>query len=215
MTSQKEPVQVYKQNENGKLSVGIRFDNSATLQDLLDAWQPLCDDRSIYKTYAPGNYNLCRGCQINCCNTAYVIPDLIAFKHMADLTGLSYADFIAQYFDVEKLQAGLLRMQSNPCIFLHDNVCTIYPARSLICRFYLCTTLISDTEELIYKIAWSGSAATQIFAEEHGFLAPRGQGATSFDRLLINLMAEYQGQQGVEIFLEAQNYAEIPLNLFR
>jgi Fe-S-cluster containining protein len=133
---------------------------------------------------------------------------------MAKLLGLSFADFIAQYFCADKLRAGLLRMSPNPCIFLKNNICTIYPARSLICRFYICTSLLGETEELIYRIAWSGSAATQLFAEDHDLLPTKSASASSFDRLFLNLIEEYRGAESVKIFLEADNYADVPLHLF-
>jgi Fe-S-cluster containining protein len=215
VTSQNGPVEVYKQIENGTLKIGVHFEDSANLQDLLDVWQPLCDDRSIYKRYAPSNFSQCKGCQVNCCNTAYVIPDLVSFRRMADLINLSYAEFIAQYFEMDKLQAGLLRMKPNPCVFLQDNICTIYPARSLICRFYICTSLLPDTEELIYKIAWSGSAATQLFAEAKGLIPLKSNSVSSFDRLFLNLIEEYRREDSVNIFLQAQNYADIPLAIFK
>jgi len=208
------PVEVYQAIENGQPGIGIRVSGPANLQDLLDAWQPLCDDSSIYKTYAEGNHNLCKGCQINCCSTAYVIPDLICFKHMASLLKIDYADLLSRYFQSEKLAAGLLRMQPNPCVFLQDNICIIYPVRSLICRFYICTRLMGETEELIYKIAWSGAAATQVFAEENGLLPQSRPGISSFDRLFINLLQEYREQEGVNLFMQAREYTEVPLEPF-
>ena len=51
-------IEVYNAVENGTLGIGIRVKGPATVQDLLDAWQPLCDDQSLYKQYAQGNYAL-------------------------------------------------------------------------------------------------------------------------------------------------------------
>ncbi len=208
-------VEVYNALENGTLGIGIRVNGPATVQDLLDVWQPLCDDQTLYKQYAQGNYALCKGCQLNCCSTAYVIPDLISFKKMAAGLKLDHGAFITSYFHREKLSSGLLRLQPNPCVFLHDNICEIYPLRSLICRFYLCSHLLGDTEELIYKIAWSGAAATQIFAEQKGLIPELGAGAlSSFDRLFVNLLAEYRSSEGVKSFLQAQDYGDISLRHF-
>lgn len=207
-------VEVYKAIENGKLGLGIRINNTATVQDLLDAWQPLCDDRTIFKQYAAGNYSQCKGCQLNCCSTAYVIPDLIAFKKMAALLETDRREFAARYFQQEKREVGLLRLQPNPCIFLRDNICTVYPVRSLICRLYICTPLLGDTEELIYKIAWAGAAATQVFAEEQGMIPANVSGGSSFDRLFKGLLQEYRETEGVKSFLYARNYKDIPLQYF-
>jgi len=207
-------VEVYNGLENGTLGIGIRVNGPATVQDLLDAWQPLCDDQSIYKQYAEGNYALCKGCQLNCCSTAYVIPDIISFRKMAASLNLDFADFIDRYFQMDKLGVGLLRLQPNPCVFLKDNICTIYSVRSLICRFYICSRLLGDTEELIYKIAWTGAAATQIFAEQMGLIKGNRLGSSSFDRLFIGLVEEYRGTEGVRSFLEAKDYRDIPLHHF-
>jgi Fe-S-cluster containining protein len=207
-------IELYQDVEDGRLGLGLRCNGPAAVQDLLDAWQPLCDDQSIYKSYAEGNYASCKGCQLNCCSTAYVIPDLISFKKMAASLDLNYADFITRYFQAEKLEAGLLRLLPNPCVFLQDNICTIYPVRSLICRLYLCTRLLGATEELIYKIAWTGAAATQIFAAQNHLLPPVSGATSSFDRLFNNLLEEYRHHPGVKSFLEAQDYRDIPLQLF-
>jgi Fe-S-cluster containining protein len=184
------------------------------VQDLLDAWQPLCDDQSIFKQYAEGNYALCKGCQLNCCSTAYVIPDLVSFRKMAASLNMEYSDFIARFFQQEKRDVGLLRLQPNPCVFLQDNICTIYPVRSLICRFYICCNILGDTEELIYKIAWTGAAATQVFAEKMGLIQSNRSGSSSFDRLFTNLVEEYRESEGVYSFLQAREYQDIPLHHF-
>jgi len=210
-------IAVYNETQNGKLTTGVKINDwNASLQELLDAWQPLCDDTAIYKSYAAGYHDLCKGCQVNCCNTAYVIPDLISFKKMSRSLGLTYEEFVREYFHREKLQAGLLRIRPNPCIFLRDNICTIYAIRSLICRFYICSPLQGDTEELIYKISWTGAAATQVFAEQAGLIDLRGPSAcTSFDRLFRELLEEYRSSEGVRYFLDADDYADIPLHIFK
>lgn len=207
-------VEVYNSSENGKLGLGIRINGPASVQDLLDAWQPLCDDQTLFKQYATGNYALCKGCQLNCCSTAYVIPDLISFKKMAALLDLEWRVFIDRYFQREKREVGLLRLKPNPCVFLQNNICSIYSVRSLICRFYLCSPLLGDTEELIYKIAWTGAAATQVFAEEQGLIQGNGSGSTSFDRLFASLLQDYRDSEGVAAFLQAKNYNDVSLHYF-
>lgn len=207
-------IAIYHGSEAGQPGLGIQVSLPATVQDLLDAWQPLCDDQTIFKQYAAGNHALCKGCQLNCCHTAYVIPDLVSFRRMAQLMGLTHQEFVARYFQPEKLAVGLMRMIPEPCIFLQDDICSIYPVRSLICRFYLCTPLLGSTEQLIYKIAWSGAAATQLYAQQQGLLPAPAPGASSFDLLFLNLLDEYRDSPGVESFLRARDYRDISLHHF-
>lgn len=209
-------IKVYQSAENGKIVLGVDIqDPHANLQDLLDVWQPLCDDTLIRKEYALGFHDVCKGCQVNCCQTAYVIPDIIAFKKIARELHLDQATFIEKYFQPEKVTAGLLRLHPNHCVFLKGKICSIYAVRSLLCRFYICTPLAGATEELIYKISWTGAAATQIYAESQGLLPSGKDGPlTSFDQLLVNLLKEYQGTKMVEAFLQANDYKDVPLEMF-
>ncbi len=209
-------VQLYSGTENGHAGIGLQVNcRTATLEDLLQEWQVLCDDPWIYKQHAIDHYGACKACENNCCNSAYVIPDLIAFKQMALQLGLSYEDLIARYFHREKVKVGLLRMKPNPCIFLQDNMCTIYPTRSLLCRLYVCCSLLGATESLIYGMAWAGAAATQKFAREKGLLPPYCEkGLTSFDRLFFHLMKEHDCRDQTAYFMVADHYGAIPLAPF-
>ncbi|HBK54274.1 YkgJ family cysteine cluster protein [Syntrophomonas wolfei] len=209
-------LELYSGTEQGRPAVGIRIGGEASIQDLLDLWQPLCDDSELFKSYAADNHAACRGCLHNCCQTAYVIPDFISFKKMAAHLHLTYKEFLsADFFDAEKLEAGIIRMKPNPCIFLRDNICSIYPWRSLICRFYICCQLMGDSEQLIYSICWSGSAATQLFAEQEGLINSNGSGAlSSFDLMFKRLMDEYRFDPRVQLFLQADDYRDIPLSAF-
>jgi len=208
-----DKIEIYNAMENGKLAVGIKVkDKKASLADLLDSWQMLCEDPNLFKMYAEGNYAPCRGCLHNCCNTAYVIPDLISFKKMARYLNCSSKEFISQYFHPDKTASGLLRLKPNPCVFLKDNICTIYPVRSLICRFYVCAYLLGDTEQLIYSIAMTGIAATCLFAEEEGLICKdSAAGMSSFDMMFKKLIAGYRDSSNVELFMRAGEYDEIPL----
>ncbi|MEN6350764.1 MAG: YkgJ family cysteine cluster protein [Syntrophomonas sp.] len=211
-----DKVELYFATENGKSGIGVKVkDRDASLDDLLTAWQPLCDDTNLYKLYADGNYSQCKACEINCCNTAYVIPDLVAFRKIARNAGLDYPEFIKSYFQEEKLDVGLLRMKPNPCVFLRNNICTIYPWRTLICRFYICSNILGDTEQLIYSIAWTGITATQLFVEEKRLLTTcRGAGMSSFDMMFKKLIDEYRSHPGVDYFMKAREYSDIPLRPF-
>lgn len=212
-----DKVELYLGTENGQSGLGIKiWDDSASVADLLQAWQPLCDDSALFKLYANSNHAACRGCTHNCCDTAYVIPDLVSFRKIAAFLHLDYQDFLERYFQKDKLELGLLRMSPNPCIFLKDKLCSIYQLRSLICRFYICSHILGDTEQLIYSIAWTGITATQLFAEEQGLLTINpGAGCSSFDLLFKKLIAEYRDHPGVEFFHKAQEYSDIPLSVFK
>ena len=209
-------IEIFKGNENGKSGIGIKVkDDNATLADLLAAWQPLCDDSNIYKLYGDNHFAVCKGCNTNCCNTAYVIPDIISFKKMADHKNLDHKSFISAFFDREKVKAGLLRMQPDPCVFLEENICTIYPCRSLICRFYVCTDILGMAEQLIYSLAWTGITALQVFAEENDLIDTDSKaGLSSFDLMFKKLIEEYRYKPQVKLFLEAENYEDIPLKPF-
>ncbi|NLW92016.1 MAG: hypothetical protein GXY34_10535 [Syntrophomonadaceae bacterium] len=211
-----DKVKIYQEQGNNEQLLGVEvLDSAATLADLLAAWQPLCDDTSIYKLYAADNHADCRACVANCCNTAYVIPDLIAFRKMALALNCDYPEFIAEYFHAAKAELGIPRLQPNPCILLQNGICTVYPVRSLICRFYICTGLTGDTEQLIYDLSWTGAAATIVFARERGILPAAGAGGySSFDLLFKKLLDEYQDDPRIQLFLQAVEYSDIPLQPF-
>jgi Fe-S-cluster containining protein len=210
-----KPVELYMEEEDGKPAVGVRInDDQASVQDLLDAWQPLCDDATVFKQFAPGNYSVCRGCQVNCCNTAYVMPDLIAFKKMAAAVDCSSSEFVAQYMQEDKIDSGLLYLKL-PCTFLNNNICGIYEQRSLICRFYICTDIIGFTQQLIYSITLTGIAATRVWAEQQGLIkGSGGHGQSSFDLMFNRLLEEYRHHEQVKLFLAAPDYNAIPVAPF-
>ncbi|MDR1615650.1 MAG: YkgJ family cysteine cluster protein [Syntrophomonadaceae bacterium] len=197
---------------------GIRIivnDEKASVEDLLTAWQPLCDDEVIHKQYAEGNHKACQGCKVNCCKTAFLIPDLVALKKLSRGTDLTYQECVKRYFDENELKLGLVRLKSNPCVFLKNNLCSFYDQRALMCRFYICADLLGDAEQLLYSIAWIGSTATQLFAEENGLLPERsGQGSGSFERLFYGLINDYRNDPRVRLFMEADDYGNIPLKPF-
>ncbi|SHG51460.1 Putative zinc-or iron-chelating domain-containing protein [Thermosyntropha lipolytica DSM 11003] len=200
--------------ERGKIKIA-RIDRAASLKDLLDAWQPLCDDKEVAKLYADES-NICKGCKINCCHTAYVIPDIIAFKKLASFYRLDYRQFISIYFQEEKVKRGILRLKPEPCIFLEDNICSVYPLRTLLCRFYLCSEIEGNTEELIWNITWTGIAATQVFARQNGLLQNiHNNGLTSFDLLFKKNIDYYAQSPNVLKFMQAEGYEEIMLRDFR
>lgn len=190
------------------------LDQAASLQDVMDAWQPLCDDEGIFKKYASGHYAACRGCTLNCCNAADITPDLISFKKMASLLKMDYRSMLKQFYDPVSLQAGLIKMKSNPCVFLEEKCCSIYPVRSLLCRFYLCTELSGSTQELLYRISLLGSVATQQFALQESLVSADAEPHAGFDLMVWKYMQNYQSHPAVRAFQEASNYCELPISLF-
>ena len=210
-------VSVYKDYENGRLGLGVKVvAEKATLADLLEAWEPLADDDSVFKQYAQDNYSPCKGCRVNCCKQAYVIPDLVSLKKMSDYLRLSPLEFAIRYFDQEKLRLNLPRLRSSPCTFLVEDCCSVYPARTLICRFYLCTHILGETEELIYSIALAGMAATQLYLNGLGIIDLRAEvcGMSSYEACLRSLLDSSRETEGARAFLEAHDYSDIPLTVF-
>ena len=209
-------VELYQGMENGKDKIGVRItDPGATLDDLLTAWQPLCDDVKLYKMFADDYHCACRGCSVNCCNSAYVIPDLIAFHRMCTRLHLGESEFALNCLDQHKRSLGFLRLSPNPCLFLRDRLCTVYSERALLCRFYICSDIMGDTEQLIYSITWTGIAAAQAYAREKGLIPLHpGGGLTSLDLLLAKTIEEFGRHPGLKYFNQAREYAEIPLKPF-
>lgn len=207
-------IEVYKAFEDGKLGLGVRAAGEpASLGDLLRAWEPLADDSLVGKKYAAQD-GVCRACTNNCCNAAFVIPDLISFKAMCQSTSGSPQEFIDRYFEQSRVKNGLARLKSGPCPFLTDRVCTIYRDRSLICRFYLCCNILGETEELIYSIVTCGITATTIWLQERGLLTASNSGMTGYDRAMLDLIEQYKNNPGTLAFFTAESYDDIPLGLF-
>lgn len=207
-------VEVYKETENGTLGLGVRvLDDEATVADLLEVWEPLSDDPAVPKEYAAGS-DSCKGCINNCCNSAFVIPDLIAFKAICRETGLLPGESLEKWFDPDSRDAGILRWRYGPCVFLQDRLCTIYKERSLICRFYLCTKMLGETEQLVYSVVTAGMTALYLWLEEQGLLTSVGAGLTGYDRALLNLINEYRTHPGTMEFLKAGGYHDIKLRAF-
>lgn len=108
---------------------------------------------------------------------------------------------------------GIPRLKFSPCLFLNERICSIYPARSLICRFYLCIELLGDTEELVYSIVTSGITSTFIYLHNEG-LINSGQGLTGFDMTLLDLVKKWRDHPGTAQFLNAETYDDIILEPF-
>lgn len=209
-------VELFQGEEEGKNGIGVRVnDRRASLADLLDAWQPVCDDSTLFKLYARENHQACKGCTVNCCNTAYVIPDNIALQRMITKSGMKPAEFADRCLDQEKRKLGLLRLKPNPCCFLENNICTVYPERALICRFYVCSAILGSAEQFIYSITWTGIAAAQAYARQQGMVDPPPPGGyTSLDLMFSRVIEDFSQTPQLQLFTRAKNYADIPLEPF-
>jgi Fe-S-cluster containining protein len=142
------------------------------------------------------------------------MPDLIAVRKMAEYLKTDYRSLMERYMQMDKTEAGVLQMQL-PCAFLKEGICSIYPVRSLICRFYICTDILGATQQLIYSITMTGITAAAVWAEKEGLVqSMSNRGQSSFDLLLQRLLNEYRGHKQVKLFLEAENYSDIPLQPF-
>lgn len=201
----------------GPVAVCIE-DPGATLGDLLRAWQPLCDDPGVYKQFAEPHFAPCRGCAVNCCRHAYVVPDIVSLRQLAAHLQMDLPQLASDYLLEESLRAGIPRMRTSPCLFLVDGLCTVYPVRTLICRFYLCTPLEGFAEQLVYAITLAGMAATRRVLRGLGLMpaagAQAGHGLSGFDLHLRRLLDACEGWAGVQSFLEAADYDDIPLAVF-
>ena len=127
---------------------------------------------------------------------------------------VSPEESLRRWFDPESLAVGILRWKYGPCVFLRDRLCAIYRERSLICRFYLCTNILGETEEMIYSVVTAGIAALYLRLEEKGLLTFRGAGLTGYDQALLDLIQRYRDHPGTMEFKKADSYHEVMLRAF-
>ena len=102
-----------------------------------------------------------------------------------------------------------MRMIPNPLRLPAQPAVQHYPIRALICRFYLCSTLRGDTEQLIYYISSLGMTATHVFARQEGLLA-EGRGHKQYGSPVSGVvqavcsrspLAVFPMQRSMKIFL--------------
>lgn len=204
------------------LDLAIR-DSKATVQDLIEAIQPWCDDEQIHKLYMEGYQGACRGCAVNCCRECFVLPDAISFRWLQEHLRLEPAEFIRQYFDPECLGKGLPRLNSSPCIFLREGLCTVYPYRTLICRLYICTPMSDEAQTLVYGTVAAGigeflrqaqTAGYLSKAEEAGEAGRTGPAAwLGYEKMMLELV-QAEAERPDNPFRGALKYEEVPLRAF-
>ncbi|MEW6523983.1 MAG: YkgJ family cysteine cluster protein [Bacillota bacterium] len=136
----------------------VILDAWATLQDLVDALEPLADSSQITKPYLPGRAGPCRGCSGSCCTVSLIAPDIVFFLAERNTTT---PDLCRDWMDPVALRYGLPRLKSRPCLFLSGDLCSIYDRRPLLCRLFLCTPLSEELEVLIHSATGHGLAELQ------------------------------------------------------
>lgn len=143
----------------------------ATLADLNAAFAPYADAGEVYKGHLRGA-GPCLGCQGGCCTTSIIAPDLLSFRATMDFQGLTAAELAERTLDPEWLARGVVHYRSQPCIFLRDNRCSIYPVRSVICRTFICCDYTPDLEDLVHNSIGAGLAALREFLAGAGVPVP-------------------------------------------
>lgn len=136
----------------------IVVNSEATVEDLLQALQAPADDPRVYKPLLRERYGRCAGCLYNCCKSNDIPLDLIAALSLADSLGLTLKRFAQAYL---KLDSSVVfpEFRKRPCPFLSNNLCTVYEARALICRLYICTPMSDRLERLRCAVLLMGEGA--------------------------------------------------------
>lgn len=147
------------------------LDPQATLADLNAAFAPYADAGDVHKRHLR-SAGPCLGCQGGCCTTSIIAPDLISFRATMAYLGLTAAELADRTVDPEWLARGVVHYRSQPCIFLQDNLCTIYPVRSVICRTFICCDYAPDLEDLVHNSIGAGLAALREFLAAAGVPVP-------------------------------------------
>lgn len=144
---------------DGEMGLDVVVSNQqASVADLMAAMQPPADDPTIVKPYHKRRYSICRGCINNCCQYNSIVVDLVAAERLADRLGMSLGRFAKAYLSGDP-DLPFPEFKQQPCPFLVQNCCTVYSARALICRLYLCTPMSERLEKLRCSILFAGEAA--------------------------------------------------------
>lgn len=155
----------------GEVGLDVVVSNQdASVADLIAALQLPADDPAILKPYHKKRYSVCRGCVNNCCKYNSIVVDLVAAERLAGHLGLNLSRFAQAYLSCEP-DLPFPEFKRRPCPFLAQNCCTVYVARALICRLYLCTPMTERLEKLRCAVLFAGEAALRQRLVELG-LAP-------------------------------------------
>ncbi|NLY53056.1 MAG: YkgJ family cysteine cluster protein [Firmicutes bacterium] len=156
----------------GETGLDVRVHRQeATVSDLIAAMQLPADDPKILKPFHKQRYAVCRGCVNNCCKYNPIVIDLVAAERLARHHSLNLMQFARQYLALTP-DLPYPELRRRPCPFLRQNCCTVYEARALICRLYLCTPMTTRLEKLRCAVLLAGEAALQQRLVELG-VAPR------------------------------------------
>jgi hypothetical protein len=212
----------------------IILEPDATLQDLVDAFDPYAGTAGHLHKLQLGGIGECKGCVNNCCHNSIIAPDPIGFESMRNHLGLTESEFLAERCDPDGLARGVVRLRSYPCTFLSaERTCTIYEGRALICRLFICCPLSPALENLLQNALGAGLAGLATRLQALGLLEPihpegyRSDNLTmagyemAFDRFYRRWVGR-QVDPGEEMvpaweknpFDTARSYGEIPLWAF-
>lgn len=199
----------------GKKGIDLEvYDPTASVQDLLDAIQKWCDDEEIFKAYLVEERGSCRGCPVNCCRECYVIPDAVSFYQWGDHLRMTGEDLVHYCLDADCLARGIPRLRSSPCLFLKDNLCQIYPYRTLICRLYICTVMSDRASEVVYRVVAAGQGELVRRLRQDGYLpAAVLPGGAAYEQQLMRLV-EVEAKRADNPFNGVNSYTEVPLAPF-
>ncbi len=76
----------------------------------------------------------CEKCGECCCQSNPISVTLDDLMNIASFLGLSYYTVTSNY--TKNLKDGKISLKTNPCPFLSNKECSIYPARPNVCRFF-------------------------------------------------------------------------------
>lgn len=192
----------------GEMGLDVVIDDQeASVEDLIVALQQPADDPTILKPYHKQRYGICRGCINNCCKYNSIVIDLVAAERLAAQQGLSLSRFAQTYLSCQP-DLPFPELRRRPCPFLVQNCCSVYSARALICRLYLCTPMTERLEKLRCAVLFAGEAALRQRLVELE-LAPLNWHAES---LHADLERRYQaGTMSVAGYTEAVEQLELLL----
>jgi Fe-S-cluster containining protein len=77
----------------------------------------------------------CTACA-NCCRVATTQINERDAEHLARYLGVKYLDFLRDYTVETPDEGRILKRDANGCIFLKDNLCSVYDARPGTCQLF-------------------------------------------------------------------------------
>ena len=72
----------------------------------------------------------------NCCRVATTQVTERDAEHLASFLGLRFADFLRDYTEVTAEEGRTLKRNEDGCVFLENNLCSVYEARPQTCHLF-------------------------------------------------------------------------------